>query len=140
MWEGRFKSQGLLDGKALAACMAYVDLNPIRSRMAETPETSDHTSIQQRIRYHTETSNLDLNAVRQQSQNLLPFAGNPRLHMPDGLPFKYTDYLELIEWTGRILRDDKKGAIPATTADILSRMNIDSKHWVYLTQDFENPF
>jgi len=33
--------------------------------------------------------------------------------MPDGLPFRYTDYLELVVWTVRILRDDKRGEIPA---------------------------
>jgi hypothetical protein len=43
-------------------------------------------------------------------------------------------------WTGRILRDDKKGYIPKHLPDILTRLNIDPRHWVYLTKDFESPF
>ena len=48
-WEARFKSQALRSEKALLSCMVYVDLNPIRAAMANTPEESDYTSIQERV-------------------------------------------------------------------------------------------
>jgi hypothetical protein len=49
-WEGRFKSVPLLDYKALIACMAYVDLNPVRAKMVDRPESSTHTGVKTRVR------------------------------------------------------------------------------------------
>ena len=60
--------------------------------------------------------------------------------MPDELPFKLKDYLELVDWSGRILREDKRGAIPEHLPAILYRLNMDARHWVYLTKSFEQPF
>ena len=39
----------LLDHAAVIACMAYVDLNPVRARIAPTPETSRFTSVTARV-------------------------------------------------------------------------------------------
>jgi hypothetical protein len=98
------------------------------------PETSRHTSVRERIR-------AALAASPTQPAHLLPFVGNPRQAMPKGLPFRLEDYLELVDWTGRILREDKRGAIPASSAlRSWSAWSIDPRHWVYMTRHFESRF
>jgi REP element-mobilizing transposase RayT len=143
-WEGRFKSQALLDEAALAVCLAYVDLNPIRAGIAETPESSDYTSVQRRINDLKSALATTPTATGESPPSpgaeLLPFVGNPRQDMPKGLPFKLGDYLELVEWTGRILRDDKRGHISAKTPDILSRLHIGPEAWLRLSTGFEREF
>jgi hypothetical protein len=79
--------------------MAYVDLNPIRAKMAKTPETSDHTSIQQRINATKQT---------QQPNNLMPFVGNLRQDMPKGIAYSLKDYCELVDTTGKKIKRLRK--------------------------------
>jgi len=134
-WEGRFKSQALLDEKTLLAAMAYVDLNPVRAGLAETPETSDYTSIQERViglpeEVGSETGSeetttvkdpkvtLDGEQLRPEAETrvlpqvpLMPFDATAQT--PWAVPFAFEDYLELVDWTGRALRADKPGYIEA---------------------------
>ncbi|WP_019028912.1 hypothetical protein [Colwellia piezophila] len=127
-WEGRFKSQALLDEGALLSCMAYVDLNPVRSGIAPTPEQSDFTSIQLRIK---------ASIKGEQPPTLLPFTGSEHQDKTTGIRFSLQDYLTLVDETGRILRDDKQGTINDETANILARLHISDESWLKLTTDFE---
>ena len=60
--------------------------------------------------------------------------------MPKGIPMRLTDYLELVDWTGRIIRDDKRGAISSSSEAILTRLGIDESQWLTMTQGFEDCF
>ncbi|GGY51422.1 hypothetical protein GCM10011297_25460 [Bacterioplanes sanyensis] len=118
--------------------MAYVDLNPVRANMAATPEKSSHTSVQRRIK--KAKSSRQSNHPSQQTKDLLPFVGNPRQNIPLGIQMKLTDYLELVDWTGRIIRHDKRGAIAQNTAAILDRLGIDDQQWLAMAEHFEDCF
>ncbi len=110
-WESRFKSQALLDEKAVLTCMAYVDLNPIRAKMAKTPEESDYTSIQQRI-YAKKTK--------------LKSFGNH----DNAIGYELDDYLALVDATGRAIIAENKGYIPDDLPDILQRIGLNSAIWL----------
>jgi len=112
--------------------MAYGDLNPVRAAMPDTPENSDHTSIQLCIEYWTQQANqtISSNDETLQPKSLLPFIGNLRQPIPKGLIFNLIDYIELVDWTGRVIRGDKHGAIPESALPILTRFNISTDHWI----------
>lgn len=65
-WEGRFKSQALLSEDAVLACMAYVDLNPIRAGKAKSYKDSVNTSIKKRLLASHNTKQTFLSAIRSQ--------------------------------------------------------------------------
>jgi len=60
--------------------------------------------------------------------------------MPKGLPFRLKDYLELVDWTGRQLRDNKRAAISGDLPPILERLRIDPRYWVHMARHFEGRF
>ncbi|MCF6443095.1 transposase [Pseudoalteromonas luteoviolacea] len=140
-WEGRYKSQALLDETALLSCMAYVDLNPIRANMANNLEDSDFTSIQERIRHfknvkpNAQKSNKNNEAAYQikQPKSLKRFG--KREH-ENTIPFSLIDYLELVDWTGRHVHPKKKGFIPKNVPDILVSLRIEEATWLDRVQNY----
>ncbi len=167
-WEGRFKSQPLLDEVALLACMTYVDLNPIRAGVAELPETSDFTSIQSRLHRYTQLNKANKSAIikadqikkrvsdqeralPEEQQNTLPQSNVPRAPiMPFNgcahktsdvvIPFEELDYFELVEMSGRAIRDDKKGFISDEMPSLIERFGIDSERWMHSIKRYGSMF
>ena len=153
-WESRYKSQALKTDHALLACMAYVDLNPIRANLADTPETSDYTSIQERINpkwdlkkaIQRQIKQKSMSAITESSINnlkpaqLMHFKQRGINNQYTNLPFNFIDYLELVDWTGRIIRKDKRGYIRQGTPLILERLTVDNKEWLLTSSQFESMF
>lgn len=126
-WEGRFNSQALLDESALLTCMAYVDLNPIRAKIAKSPETSDHTSIQMRI---------NAACKGEQPRELAPFVKEQSTSDKGGLH----QYLKLIKSTGHCMMGEQSASIELIQVSHLSSINISEENWLLLTQEFEHLF
>jgi hypothetical protein len=125
--------------------MAYVDLNPIRASLCNTPEASDHTSIKARITPSFDLKKATDDEIKQQRLHrfdlplkpLAQFEGNVTSREQIGILFSLKDYLQLVDTTGRIIRTDKRGAIPINLPSILERPSINRQQWLQQGQQFE---
>ena len=154
-WEGRFQSVPLLDQAAVIACMAYVDLNPIRAKCADRPEHSAFTSVQDRIhaRQAYQRAAALLALAPESAPALAPTLRAGALATHDAGPeaglwiapiaaatvglgnmpvISLDDYLTLVDDTGRLVRAGKRGAIPQRLAPILERLHLDVAAWMNL--------
>jgi putative transposase len=118
-WEGRFESQALLDESALLQCITYIDLNLVCVKIAKTPEQSEYTLVKRRI-----------DAA---DHRLMPFDGvNP----PDGgeysnvIPCTFNGYLALVDWTGRIITEGKRGVVPISVPPMFERLRTSPARWI----------
>jgi hypothetical protein len=144
-WESRFTSQALKSEEALMSCMAYVDLNPVRAGIATCPETSSHTSIRERIKsefnvgdaIESQTQSGDLFDFQTPLKPLLAFKDGLKNKIQTGILFNFQEYLKLVDWTGRIIRSDKRGHIDISLPPILTRLRITPEQWRLNTTQFE---
>ena len=127
-WEGRFRSERLDTAAAVVACSVYVDLNPIRAKLAKTPEQSDYTSVKARIKRGKE---------KKQKPGKLGMLLKPAL-IPvkefSGGCLSEAEYLQLVDLTGRSLREGK-GHIPADLRPILERLKLAPDSWLTMQRN-----
>lgn len=130
-WERRFRSQAILDEKALASVMAYVDLNPIRAKIAKSLSTSKYTSIQYR---------LNAKRANKTPKFLMPFKGQQRNTSKDALPFRIDEYISLLNNTIRVKHELNLKTIPQIPSHILHKIGITTPKWLEVTKNFESLF
>ncbi|MBV1884160.1 MAG: hypothetical protein KUG82_21145 [Pseudomonadales bacterium] len=118
----------------------------IKIPRASTPEQSCHTSIKEPINPSFDLSKAieeqtEQSILLQFNQSLKPlatFEGVVKNTEQNGILFSLTDYLELVDYTGRIIRPDKRGAIPINIPPILQRIQLDKTSWLRNATEFEN--
>jgi hypothetical protein len=99
--------------------MAYVDLNPIRAGMAKDLITSVHTSVRQRMQ-RVQAKKTRGNAW------LRPLVG---ITSSPGLSVRAHDYLELVDWSGRVVREGKRGSIALEVPSVLAQLGLRELQW-----------
>ena len=146
-WEARFHSQPLRSEAALLTAMAYVDLNPVRAAVAETPERSEYTSIKARIEGGYRKSTLSGAVARLLARNelghfecavrpLMAFDDEPQDPTQPALPMQHSEYLKLVDQTGRIAVHGKRGRIDASLLPILDRIGLSADDWLKCSTAF----
>jgi len=130
-WEARFRSQALASDRAVIAAMAYVDLNPVRAGIAQTPEESAFTSLRARL----EEAARDSRRNRLYGRRLMPFADELGA---EALPIRQQEYLRLIDIAGRSALRGKRGRISRRTDPILERLGLSQDEWVESAIRFES--
>lgn len=149
-WEARFHSQALLSEKALFAAMAYVDLNPVRARIAKTPEKSDYTSLKARLSdcdvesVSAAVSRMiksgDMNHFDLALRSLMPFSGSVAAEDREALPMREVEYFKLVDTTARAIVHDNRGRIDPVLAPILERLGLSPDQWIDSSRDFRRHY
>ena len=115
--------------------------------MADTPEESEHTSIKARIiqDFDVETTLKNHHDTLHPApfrylplKDLATFDGAINAKDQYGIPFSTQDYILLVEATGRIHREDKRGYIHKDLPPIIQRLGFNLEEWVDNTSRFED--
>ncbi|MFB9190209.1 transposase, partial [Vibrio ostreicida] len=94
-----------------------------------TLQACDYTSIKVRLEA--------LSQPQPSAPCLYPFIGHADQTNLDGLPFRLVDYLELVDWTGRQVRPNKK-SVPQSIPPLLQTVKISPSSWLTACTQLEH--
>ena len=97
----------------------------------------EYWSIEQNIQENIES---ELNIDELPKANMMPFSGSAHTNIHTALPFTKTDYFHLVDTTGRVFREGKKGFIPSHYPPILQGLGVDQKTWLQNVTHVEKRF
>ena len=147
-WESRFKCKALLDDISIITSMVYADLNLVRAGLADTPEDSDFTSIQERIRAWQRENMPSVSSQdfpKHQSANnaradswLCPITSNAERR--GIMSISEEQYFDLVDRSGREIRAGKRGSISPDLAPILLRIGANPEAWMDTVTRFDEIF
>jgi hypothetical protein len=157
-WESRFGMRRLLDEAAVLACLAYVDLNPIRAGMVDSLEDYAHVSIGERLRavddqpieWSTwlaplelagETDREPVTVVNQLLREELGERLATQQQQPLGcLPMTLGDYAELLRWLSGKKGGHGSSGRDAASPSVLRRLKLDPAEFAELVSHFSKRF
>lgn len=140
-WEARFRSEPLRADEAGIRAMAYVDLNPIRAGIVDTPEASDFTSFRARTRQESPLSSV-CKAIRAMYERgellrddiaakpLMQFADETNVESNQRLPIERQNYCLLVDATARCLVPGKRGRMATDLPSVVERLGLSSEQWI----------
>ncbi len=129
-WEGRFICKRVFDEASALQCSLYIDLNPIRAKIADTPEKSIFTSAYERILEEKEKARRLKNHRIESGKKVTNWITNIDKKEGGFLSMNQKEYLLMLDYVGREIRENKKGRIPKELESILVRLKINTKNWV----------
>jgi len=136
-WEARFGSFALRTEQALVTCMAYVDLNPVRAGIADTPEASAYTSIRQRMVGSHNLQKAVARLLKTEEVQRFDLPIKPLLAFADQqpsytatLPMGWHEYRRLVEDTAWLIRDGKRGSIRSKTCPTSKFLLLSVEDWL----------
>lgn len=155
-WDGRFRAVPLLDETAVAACMVYVDLNPVRAGLARSAADCTFTSARDRIGdYQVALRLTDPHAfvLRCEYGQLSGWMSPIPLHAAirrksatrrasnhGCLPMTLDQYIGLLEWTANQSTQRSGGICSPKISVLMQRLQVDADTWLRMVRRFSRYF